>query len=128
MLRERDQLLVHALETTFMRVPSLALTDATRRATRERLDAVLKTVASATIASDPAVATDHARWLESALRARSQPVEGAAAAFGAVLDILPAELTHARAMALTGRAACGRNSGTPTDVSEAWTPPTSRET
>jgi methanogenic corrinoid protein MtbC1 len=128
LLRERDQLLVHALETTFTRVPSLAVTDATRRATRERLDAVLRIVASATIASDPAVATDHARWLESALRARSQPLEWATDAFGAVLDILPAELTHARAMALTGRAACGRNSWAPIDISEDWTPPTSRET
>jgi len=127
LLRERDQLLVHALETTFARVPSLALTDATRRAARDRVADILRIVASATIASDPAVATEHVSWLESTLRARSQPPEWAAAAFGAVLDVLPAELTHARAMALTGRAACGRSSRPPTDLSEDWTPPTSRE-
>ncbi len=75
MRRERDQLHVHALETTFTRVPSLALTDVPRRATRVRLDAVPRIVASATIAGDPAVATDHARWFESTLRVSSQPVE-----------------------------------------------------
>jgi methanogenic corrinoid protein MtbC1 len=127
LMRERDQHLVHALETTFTRVPSLALTDTTRRATRDRLEAVLRIVASATIVSDPAVATDHVHWLESLLQARSQPLEWAGIAFGAVLDTLPAELTHARAMALTGSAACGRTSRTPTDTSEDWTPPTSRE-
>jgi len=128
LLRERDQLLVHALETTFTRVPSLALTDATRRATRDRLADILRIVASATIASDPAVATDHVSWLEATLQARTQPLEWAAAAFGAVLDVLPAELTHARAMALTGRASCGRGSRSPADTSENWTPPASRET
>jgi hypothetical protein len=50
-----------ALETTFTRVPGLAVTDATRCASREPLDAVLRIVASATVASDPAVATDHGR-------------------------------------------------------------------
>jgi methanogenic corrinoid protein MtbC1 len=127
LLRERDQLLAHALETTFTRVPNLAVTDTTRRATRDRLEAILKIVASATIVSDPAVATEHVSWLESTLRARSQPLEWVATAFSAVLDVLPAELTHARAMALTGRAACGRNSPTPTDTSEDWIPPPSRE-
>jgi len=125
LLRERDQLLVHALETAFTAVPSLAVTDATRRATRDRLEAILRIVASATIVSDPAVATEHVTWLESTLQARSQPLDWAAASFGAVLDVLPAELTHARAMALTGRAACGRGTRAPTDSSEGWTPPTS---
>lgn len=124
-LRQRDQLLVHALEITYRRVPSLAETDATRRATRGRLDAILRIVASATIVCDPAVATEHAAWLESTLRARSQPLDWAVAAFGAVLDVLPAELTLARAMALTGRAACGRDARTATDASAEWTPPTS---
>ncbi len=127
MLRERDQLLVHALETMFGRVPGLAETDATHRAARDRLDAILRIVASATIVCDPAVATQHATWLESTLRARSQPLDWAEAAFGAVLDVLPAELTHARAMALTGLAACDRDVPTPTDASTEWTPPTSRD-
>jgi methanogenic corrinoid protein MtbC1 len=126
LLRDRDHLLVHAVETAFARVPSLALTDVTRRATRDRLDAVLRIVASATITSDPAVATQHVSWLESMLRARSQPVEWASDACGAVLDVLPAELTHARAMALTGRAACGRSSASATDRDDDWTPPASR--
>jgi len=126
LLRERDQLLVHALETAFTAVPSLAITDATRRATRDRLEAILRIVASATIVSDPAVATEHVTWLESTLQARSQPLDWAAASFGAVRDVLPAELTHARAMALTGRAACGRGTRAPTGSSEDWTPPVSR--
>jgi len=87
---------------------------------------MLKVVAAAAIVSDPAVATEHVAWLEAGLRARSLPVEWAAVGFGAVLEVLPRDLVHTRAMTLTGRAACGRPPLSSSHPAHDWAPPNLR--
>jgi hypothetical protein len=92
------------------------------------IEAMLKVVAAAAIVSDPTVATEHVTWLEAGLRARSLPVEWAAAGFGAVLEVLPRDLVHTRAMTLAGRAACGRRPPRSSRPAHDWAPPDLRRT
>ena len=124
--RERDQLLLDAVRAASTARPRLVQTDAAHRATRDRVEAILDVVAAAAIVGDPAVATEHVTWLETGLRARSQPLDWAAAAFAAVLEVLPGELVNTRAMTLTGLAACGRIPLPPEDNRGEWVPPGSR--
>lgn len=111
--REHDDLVAAAMTAALRREPSLGDGDAGFLATREDVAATLAVVASATIVSDPTVATDYVAWRENLLRARSLPVEPVAAAFDYVLAALLPDLTQARAMALTGRAACLRSQPPP---------------
>ncbi len=106
--REHHDLVLAAVRSAARRLPALVATDQARVAARERIDSALRIVASATVVADPSVATEHARWLEGTLAARSQPLEWAIVTFEAILDVLPHDLTRSRAMALTGCAACGR--------------------
>jgi len=126
--REQDQLLLDAVRVAATALPSLVQTDTAHRATRNRIEAILNVVASAAIVGDPAAATEHVTWLEAGLRARSLPLDWAAVGFAAVLDVLPRELVHTRAMTLTGRAACGRPSLPPPHTDHDWAPPDSRRT
>ena len=87
------------------------------------IEGILRIVAGAAIVSDPAVATEHVAWLEAGLRARSLPVEWAAVGFAAVLDVLPRDLVHTRAMTLSGRAACGRPPEPSPHPAHDWAPP-----
>ena len=124
--REHDQLLLDAVRAASTARPSLVQTDAAHRATRDRIEAILDIVASAAIVGDPAVATEHVTWLETGFRARSQPLDWAAAGFAAVLEVLPSDLVNTRAMTLTGLAACGRLPLPPEETHDGWVPPGSR--
>ena len=121
--RGHDQLLLDAIRVAAGSAPELTLTDTAHAVAREMIEAMLKVVAAAAIVSDPAVATEHVAWLEAGLRARSLPVEWAAVGFGAVLEVLPRDLVHTRAMTLTGRAACGRPPLSSSHPAYDWAPP-----
>jgi len=121
--RGHDQLLLDAIRAAAESAPALTLTDTASTATREMIEGILRIVAGAAIVSDPAVATEHVAWLEAGLRARSLPVEWAAVGFAAVLDVLPRDLVHTRAMTLSGRAACGRPPEPSLHPAHDWAPP-----
>ena len=126
--RGHDQLLLDAIRAAAATVPALTLTDTAHAVTRDMIEGILKVVAGAAIVSDPAVATEHVTWLEAGLRARSLPVDWAAVGFAGVLEVLPRDLVHTRAMALTGRAACGRPPAEASHPGRDWVPPDARRT
>ena len=108
--RDHDVLLHDAMASALRRYPAMADSDVALRATREDLGSTLQVVASATTVSDPTVAIDFVTWFEDVLRARSLPIDYAAAAFDCVLEVLPQSVVSARAMTLSARASCSRPS------------------
>jgi hypothetical protein len=122
--RDHGQLLLDAIRVATRLLPGRVGADAAQAAVGDMIDEILHVVASAALVGDPSVATSHVAWAEAGLRARSLPVDRTGVAFASVLAVLPSELVHTRAMALTGSAACGRTGPLRPPAEYVWAPPT----
>ena len=106
--REHGDLLHEALTLAARTDVRVRLSEAAHDVAEHDVDSTLRAVTSATAVADPAVVTDHVIWCENDQRPRALPLDFIRTAYDSLLTVLPDELPVARAMALAGRASCGR--------------------
>lgn len=104
--REHWRLLEEANRVSSATWPTLRNSNGVIRETHEGLAATLRVVAAATLVSDLDLVTDYVSWCEAVLTVRDLPRALVPRAFEQILNVLPAELSCARAVARFGADAC----------------------
>jgi methanogenic corrinoid protein MtbC1 len=100
--RDHAALVEAAMRVCIDRWPGLSEVDAALIATREDLGYTLQAIASAVLVGDEGLLVEFVRWFQDVLAARHLPVDFATSANDVLLQVLPKDLTAARA-----KAACG---------------------